>query len=118
MALLDLRRGDLDGALAAYEALRKLDPNNSLILVRMGQIQAEKKNTEQAIAIFQQVLAKEPANGEARYALGLTLEERHLKALDEASRIDLGFPHEFLERPGIKQVIFQGADKLIDPHNF
>jgi aryl-alcohol dehydrogenase-like predicted oxidoreductase len=49
--------------------------------------------------------------------LGLTLEEKHLKMLDEVSRIDLGFPHEFLERPNIKQIIFQGADKLIDRHN-
>ena len=49
--------------------------------------------------------------------LGLVLEERHLKALDEVSRIDLGFPHEFLERPGIRQVMFQGTDALIDPRN-
>jgi aryl-alcohol dehydrogenase-like predicted oxidoreductase len=42
--------------------------------------------------------------------LGLALEDKHLKTLDEVSRIDLGFPHEFLERSGIKQVIFQGTD--------
>jgi aryl-alcohol dehydrogenase-like predicted oxidoreductase len=46
--------------------------------------------------------------------LGVVLEEKHLKMLDEVSRIDLGFPHEFLEKPHIKQVIFQGTDSLID----
>ncbi len=47
--------------------------------------------------------------------LGVALEEKHLKALDEVSRIERGFPHDFLDRPGIKQVIFQGTEKLIDP---
>ena len=49
--------------------------------------------------------------------LGLVLEEKHLKVLDEVSRIELGFPHEFLTRPNIKQVMFQGTDSLIDRHN-
>ncbi len=46
--------------------------------------------------------------------LALTLEESHLKMLDEVSRIDRGFPHEFLERPHIRQLIFQGTESLID----
>ncbi|MCK2220919.1 aldo/keto reductase [Actinomadura sp. ATCC 31491] len=42
-------------------------------------------------------------------ALELTFDPAHLAALDEASRVDLGFPHEFLKRPMPRRVMLGGV---------
>ncbi|GAA3658214.1 aldo/keto reductase [Nonomuraea antimicrobica] len=42
-------------------------------------------------------------------ALDVRLDAEHLTALDEASRVDLGFPHEFLRRPMSRGVIMGGV---------
>jgi aryl-alcohol dehydrogenase-like predicted oxidoreductase len=42
-------------------------------------------------------------------ALEVRFTDAHLAALNEASRVDLGFPHEFLSRPMPRQVMFGGA---------
>jgi aryl-alcohol dehydrogenase-like predicted oxidoreductase len=47
-------------------------------------------------------------------ALGVTLSEDHLKRLDEASRIELGFPHDFLA--GARQFIYGNTFPLLDDH--
>jgi aryl-alcohol dehydrogenase-like predicted oxidoreductase len=44
------------------------------------------------------------------------LEPEHLAKLDDATKIELGFPHDFLSLDFIRQVIFGGTDKLIDNH--
>jgi hypothetical protein len=49
-------------------------------------------------------------------ALAVTLGPEHLARLDEASRIDLGFPHDFLAEPGIRDVVFGGTYDRIDDH--
>ena len=49
-------------------------------------------------------------------ALHVKLDREHLARLDEASAIDLGFPHEFLERPHIRKLIYAGTRDLIDDH--
>lgn len=41
-------------------------------------------------------------------ALEVTLSPEALVQLDEASRVDLGFPHDFLQRPLTRSVIFGG----------
>jgi aryl-alcohol dehydrogenase-like predicted oxidoreductase len=46
--------------------------------------------------------------------LEFTLDEQQMKRLDEISRIDLGFPHEFLARDSIRQVVFGGTFGQID----
>lgn len=48
--------------------------------------------------------------------LTFKLGDDHLRRLDEVSTIDLGFPHDFLLNPTVRQVIFQGTDALIDNH--
>ncbi|WP_102127483.1 aldo/keto reductase [Deinococcus planocerae] len=47
-------------------------------------------------------------------ALDLTLSPAHLARLNEVSRIDLGFPHHFLDSPGVLDVVFGGLHDRID----
>ena len=46
--------------------------------------------------------------------LSFTLPAEQVEKLDEASRIDLGFPHDFLASDPIKEVIYGGTWGLID----
>jgi len=39
-----------------------------------------------------------------------------IQRLDEVSRVDLGFPHEFLASSGVRDLIFGGTFDQIDPH--
>ncbi|MFC1544791.1 aldo/keto reductase [Gemmatimonadota bacterium] len=48
--------------------------------------------------------------------LDITLDDKQMAALDEVSRVDLGFPMEFLEREAIRNVRFGGTGDLIDNH--
>jgi hypothetical protein len=38
-------------------------------------------------------------------AVGLTLDAAHARALDEATAVPLGFPHEFLASPGVRTLV-------------
>ena len=38
----------------------------------------------------------------------LSLSANHLKALDEASRIDLGFPYDFYAKEAVRAVVYVG----------
>ena len=49
-------------------------------------------------------------------ALEITLEDKHLKKLDEASRIEPGFPHDFLDNEYVRELIFGGTADQIDNH--
>jgi aryl-alcohol dehydrogenase-like predicted oxidoreductase len=42
------------------------------------------------------------------------LEQAQLERLDAASKIDLGFPHAFLDSPGVRDVLFAGTRDQID----
>jgi aryl-alcohol dehydrogenase-like predicted oxidoreductase len=42
------------------------------------------------------------------------LSAEQIRALDEASQIELGFPHDFLEKPMVKAFTFGGTRDLID----
>ncbi len=46
--------------------------------------------------------------------LEFTLEEEHLRRLDEVSRIELGFPHDFLSQPRIMVQRFGDTQHLMD----
>jgi aryl-alcohol dehydrogenase-like predicted oxidoreductase len=49
-------------------------------------------------------------------ALDLKLSTDHLAQLSEVSKIELGFPHEFLTSDGVLEVVFGGTYNLIDNH--
>ena len=49
-------------------------------------------------------------------ALEIKLSPEHLQQLDQASKIELGFPHEFLQSDGVLDVVFGGTYGLIDNH--
>lgn len=49
-------------------------------------------------------------------ALEIRLSPEHLQQLDQASKIELGFPHEFLQSDGVLDVVFGGTYGLIDNH--
>lgn len=49
-------------------------------------------------------------------ALGIALEEPHLARLEEASAIELGFPHDFLGSDMIRQVVYGSRADQIDDH--
>lgn len=44
------------------------------------------------------------------------LTKEHLVQLDEASQIELGFPHDFLKRPAIQEIIYGGLHDQIINH--
>jgi len=46
--------------------------------------------------------------------LRFELPEMYMKRLDEVSKIELGFPHDFLNTDGVKDVIFGGTYDMID----
>ncbi|MGL4611159.1 MAG: aldo/keto reductase [Trueperaceae bacterium] len=50
-------------------------------------------------------------------AVNVKLSDAHLKRLEEASQIELGFPHAFLQSPGVKEVISGGMYDQIDDHH-
>ncbi len=46
--------------------------------------------------------------------LELRLEEEHLGRLDAVSRVELGFPHDFLAKPAVRQGLYGPLERLID----
>jgi aryl-alcohol dehydrogenase-like predicted oxidoreductase len=52
---------------------------------------------------------------EANVAIvGLKLSAEEVRALDEASQIELGFPHDLFDKPMVKSLVFGGVRDLID----
>jgi aryl-alcohol dehydrogenase-like predicted oxidoreductase len=49
-------------------------------------------------------------------ALQVTLDGDHLARLDDVSRIEPGFPHDFLESEHIRDLVFAGTRDQIDNH--
>ena len=49
--------------------------------------------------------------------LNFTLSEEHMNELGEASKIDMGFPHEFLTSETIADIIYGGTQDKIDNHH-
>ena len=48
--------------------------------------------------------------------LDITLDSQHLERLDEASRIELGFPHDFFKGDLVRQLVYGGMRDSIDNH--
>lgn len=50
---------------------------------------------------------------ESLQCLGIQLEQKHLEKLNEISQIEMGFPHDFLASPNVKDIVFGGYDEKI-----
>jgi aryl-alcohol dehydrogenase-like predicted oxidoreductase len=48
--------------------------------------------------------------------LDVTFDSQHLELLDEASRIELGFPHDFFQSDLVRQLVYGGMRVSIDNH--
>jgi aryl-alcohol dehydrogenase-like predicted oxidoreductase len=48
--------------------------------------------------------------------LNVTLPDASLRRLDDASRIELGFPHDFLTRDFVRDIVFSGQRDNLDVH--
>ena len=48
--------------------------------------------------------------------MGVTLNDEHLQKLDEVSRIELGFPHDFVANEMVQNFAYAGMRGLIDNH--
>lgn len=48
--------------------------------------------------------------------LDFTLSSEHLQRLNEVSQIDLGFPHDFLQKAAVRDRLFAGTFSTIDNH--
>ena len=47
--------------------------------------------------------------------LEFELSSDHIARLNEVSKIELGFPHNFLQKPAIKEVVFGGMyDQIVN----
>ncbi len=44
------------------------------------------------------------------------LSQEHINRMNEVSKIELGFPHEFLTQEGVKQILFGGFIDKIENH--
>ncbi len=62
-----------DAAIAAFQRVLKIDPNDVGTNVNLGQIYSQQRKYPDAIAAFRTALAAEPYNGTALYNLGTVL---------------------------------------------
>jgi hypothetical protein len=49
--------------------------------------------------------------------LKFSLKNEQIAILNEASKIDLGFPHNFLSSDNIRDIVFGGTYNKIDNHH-
>ena len=50
-------------------------------------------------------------------ALEVELSDEQAQRLDEASRIEMGFPHDFLAQEQIREIVFGGIHDRLDNHH-
>lgn len=100
-------RLDTAGAIAAYEKMRKLEPTNTDALYNLGYIEFEiKKNTNKALAYFQEILKIRRSHSKALYMVGLCFEtlgekEKAISYYRESSSSNPAFE---LPKEGIKRL--------------
>ena len=73
LGLIAKLQSRLDEALAAFQRVLKIDPNDVGTNINVGQIYAQQRKYPEAIAAFRLALAAEPYNATALYSLGQAL---------------------------------------------
>lgn len=77
MAYFLQSNSDTLGACQAYEAIRDIDPNHTDALYNLGYIEFEiKKDTDKALAYFQEILKIRRSHSKALYMIGLCFETK------------------------------------------
>lgn len=71
------KRGDFDGAEAAFEVLIKANPKNVEYRVRNGDLFAERFNPDDAFNLYTEALAIDPANARANLGIARLLADRY-----------------------------------------
>jgi aryl-alcohol dehydrogenase-like predicted oxidoreductase len=115
-----------EGAARLKAGSRRLSPRNLEIARTVVAVAEEVGCTPAQVAINwvrQQGPACLPILGARRLgqvednlgSLAFTLSEDQLQRLDEVSRVELGFPHEFLQQDSIQKMIYSGTFDRIDP---
>ena len=67
---IELEQGNLNSAIAAYQKLAKLEPQNVLALSNLGVLYIKRKEPAAAITVFQQAIKLDPNHGETYINLG------------------------------------------------
>jgi tetratricopeptide (TPR) repeat protein len=80
-----LQRGNVDAAMAEYQAALRSDPNSALLHNNMGNALAAKREYAQAIQEIRRAIELNPEYAEARLNLGLALEATGDPAAAEAA---------------------------------
>ena len=63
-------RGDLDGALERYQRALDLDPQNTVLAIRLGQIYTTRRDITNAVSVLESATKANPNNPELSYWLG------------------------------------------------
>lgn len=73
LGLIAKQQGRVEDALASFARVLKIDPRDVGANVQTGQLLAQQRKYDEAVAAFRVALAEEPYNGTALYNLGTTL---------------------------------------------
>ena len=83
--LLAENGGNLDMALAYAKRARKIAPDSEAVADTLGWVSVKKNLTDEAIALFREVVQKSPTRSTFRYHLAVALEQKgdHAGAMEE-----------------------------------
>ncbi len=73
LGLIAKQQNQSEAAIAAFQRVLKIDPNDVGANVNLGQLYAQQRKYAEAVATFKTALAAEPYNGTALYNLGTAL---------------------------------------------
>jgi len=73
LALIAKTQNRTDDAIAAFQRVIKIDPNDTGTNINLGQLYAQQRKYAEAIAVLRTALASEPYNATALYNLGTSL---------------------------------------------
>ncbi|HEY0964270.1 MAG TPA: tetratricopeptide repeat protein [Candidatus Paceibacterota bacterium] len=79
---IDIREGNIDGAIGTTQAIISLEPNNPTRYYQLGVLYAAKKDNDSAIAAYEAAISRDQDFANARYMLALSLIDA--KRLDDA----------------------------------
>jgi aryl-alcohol dehydrogenase-like predicted oxidoreductase len=106
----------------------RLNERNRIIASEVVRIASESGNSPAQVAIswvmsrHQQVIPVVGARNAGQLtdnlkACAVKLDAEHLSHLNEISKIELGYPHDFLNGEGVRDILFGGNRAALDMHH-